>query len=222
VGEEQGAAMSWQQSDSASRVGHAAVTDQLDPDERYDEVVYYEDSSRWRWVGAGAALVLVLAVIGTFVILRSGDSTSTSGRIAPSSSVPVATPPVTTRPRPSATLPSPPPETVTTVAPSVTAPTEAPPTTPGTEARSFTYIISGIRRPGDFVTVTYVDATGVPRTEFNVTLPWMKTVTPTGAMLLKSVTAVSLGSRLNCSITDADGRTMASQAFNAIATMCNR
>jgi hypothetical protein len=220
--------MSWQHSG----------TDQLDPGERYDsgydssyeDVVYYEDSTRWRWVGAGAALVLVLAVIGTLVILRSGDSTSTSGRIVPSSSVPVAAPPVTTQPRPSATstpttpppLPSPSPETVTTVTPSVTAPAQAPSTTPETDARSFTYTVSGSRRPGDFVTVTYVDATGVPRTDFNVTLPWTKTVTPTGGMLLKSVTAVSLGSRLNCSITDADGRTMASQAFNAIATMCNR
>jgi hypothetical protein len=222
--------MSWQDPPS--------TTEQLDPgecydsghDSRHDEVVHYEDSTGWRWVGAGAALVLVLAVIGTFVILRSGDSTSTRGRIVPSSSVPVATPPVTTQPRPSATstpttappLPSPSPETVTTAAPPATASAEAPPTTLETEARSFTYVISGFRRPGDFVTVTYVDAAGAPRTDFNVTLPWTKTVTPTGAMLLKSVTAVSLGSHLNCSIIDAAGRTMTSQAFNAIATTCNR
>jgi hypothetical protein len=242
-GEEQRAAMTWHNSGTASRAGdpytdgmggHAAVTDQLDPDERYDssydQVVYYEDSTRWRWVAAGAALVLVLAVIGTAVILRSGDSASTGARIVPSSSVPVATPPVTTQPLPSATTtpptpppsPSPSPETVTTVTPSATVSAEAPPTTPETEARSFTYTISGIRRPGDFVTVTYIDAAGTPRTDFNVTLPWTKRVTPAGAMLLKSVTAVSLASHLNCSITDADGQTMTSQDFNAIATTCNR
>jgi hypothetical protein len=237
--------MTWQNSGTTSRAGdpytdgmggHAAVTVQLDPDERYDssydQVVYYEDSTRWRWVAAGAALVLVLAVIGTVVILRSGDSTSTRSRIVPSSSVPIATPPLTTPPLPSATTtpptpppspsPSPSPETVTTVTPSATAPAEAPPTTSETEARSFTYTISGTRRPGDFVAVTYIDATGAPRTDFNVTLPWTKTVTPAGAMLLKSVTAVSLASHLNCSITDADGQTMTSQDFNAIATTCNR
>jgi len=232
-GEEQRAAMTWQNSGTASRAGDPyTATDQLDPDERYDpsydQVVYYEDSTRWRWVAAGAALVLVLAVIGTVVILRSGDTTSTSARIVPSSSVPVATAPVTTQPLPPATTtpptppPSPSPETVTTVTPSATPSAEAPPTTSETEARSFTYTISGTRRPGDFLAVTYIDATGVPRTDFNVTLPWTKTVTPAGAMLLKSVTAVSLASHLNCSITDADGQTMTSQDFNAIATTCNR
>jgi hypothetical protein len=241
--------MTWQNSGTMSRAGdpykdgmggHAAVTDQLDPNERYDssydQVVYYEDSTRWRWVAAGAALVLVLAVIGTVVILRSGDSASTRARIVPSSSVPVPTSPVTTQPLPSATTtrptpppspsqspsPSPSPETVTTVTPSATASSEAPPTTSETEARGFTYTISGTRRPGDFVAVTYIDATGVPRTDFNVTLPWTKTVTPAGAMLLKSVTAVSLASRLNCAITDADGQRLTSQDFNAIATSCNR
>ena len=41
-------------------------------------------------------------------------------------------------------------------------------------------------------------------------------------MVLKSVTAVSLASHLNCSITDANGRAVASQDFNTIATTCNR
>jgi hypothetical protein len=234
-GEEQRAAMTWQNSGTASRAGDPyTATDQLDPDERndasYDQVVYYQDPTRWRWVAAGAALVLVLAVIGTVVILRSGDRTSTSTRIVPPSSPPVASPPVTTRPLPSATTtpptppppPPPPPETVTTVTPSVTASAQAPPTTSESGTRSVTYTISGTRRPGDFVTVTYIDATGVPRTDFNVTLPWAKTVTPAGAMLLRSVTAVSLASHLNCSITDADGQTITSQGFNAIATTCNR
>jgi hypothetical protein len=225
--------MTWQNSGTMSRAGDP-YTDGMGEryDSSYDQVVYYEDSTRWRWVAAGAALVLVLAVIGTVVILRSGDSASTRARIVPSSSVPVPTSPVTTQPLPSATTtkptpppspsPSPSPETVTTVTPSATASSQAPPTTPETAVRSFTYTISGTRRPGDFVAVTYIDATGVPRTDFNVTLPWTKTVIPSGAMLLKSVTAVSLASHLNCAITDADGQTMTSQDFNAIATSCNR
>lgn len=208
-----------------SRAGDShTATDQLDPDDQYedyddyvdDDVVYYEDSSRWRWIAAVATAVLVLAVIGTFVILRGGDSATTTGRIAPSTSVPVPT-------RPSATTPSTSlaPETVTTVTPTATSPTEAaPPPSPAVDPRTVTYTVSGTQQPGDIVTVTYVDGTGAPRTDFNVTLPW--SITVAGDMMLKSVTAVSLMSHLNCSISDANGRAVASQNFNTIATTCNR
>jgi hypothetical protein len=225
---EAGGAMTWQNSGDTSSAGDSYIaTAQLDPDERYeDDVVYYEESTGWRWVAAGAAVVLVLAVIGTVIILRSGDDTSTTARVAPPRSTPSVTPPVSTPPPPVATItppsPSPFPETVTTVTPSPTASTEAPATTSETLAGTFTYTVSGTRQPGDFVTVTYIDGTGAPRTDFNVTLPWRKTVIPAGALLLKSVTAVSLASHLNCSITDADGQAIASQDFNTIATTCNR
>ena len=218
------------------------ATDQLDPgdddndndnygndlyddnlyDDNDDGVVYYEDSTRWRWVAGVAGAVLVLAVIGTVVIVRGGDSATTTARIQP----PAVARPSATTPRPAATTPStsPSPETVTTVTPSATTPTEAaPPPTPGVDPRTITYTISGTRQPGDFVTVTYIDGTGAPRTDFNVMLPWTKIVTPAaGDMLLKSVTAVSLASHLNCSITDRNGRAVAAQVFNTIATTCNR
>jgi hypothetical protein len=225
--------MTWQNSDNTSRAGDPyTATAQLEPDERsVDDVVYYTESTGWLWVAAGAAVVLVLAVIGTVVILRSGDDTSTNTRVVPSRSAPIVTPRVSTPPPPVATTtppspspspsPSPLPETVTTLTPSATTSTEAPPTTSETAAATFNYTVSGTRRPGDFVTVTYIDGTGAPRTDFNVALPWRKTVIPAGAMLLKSVTAVSLGSHLDCSITDADGQTIASQDFNTIATTCN-
>jgi hypothetical protein len=204
-----------------------SATDQLDPDDDYDDdddVVYYEDFSRWRWVAAVAAAVLALAVIGTVVILRGGDTATTTGRIAPSSAAPVATSRPSTQPRPAATTPSPslPPETVTTLTPSATTSTEAPPASPEADPRTITYTVAGTRQPGDFVTVTYLDETGVPRTDFNVTLPWTKTVVVGGNMLLNSVTAVSVASHLNCSITDANGQTVASQDYNTIATTCNR
>ena len=170
--------------------------------------------------------MLVLAVIGTFVILRGGDTATTTGRIQPSAPAPVPARPSATTPQPVATTPSTsaPAETVTTVTPTATTPTEAaPPPTPDVDQRTITYIISGTRQPGDFVTVTYLDGTGAPRTDFNVMLPWTKTVTPAGAdMLLKSVTAVSLASHLNCWITDGNGQAVAAQHFNTIATTCNR
>jgi Mycobacterium membrane protein len=207
--------------------GHDGYADYHDTDYHadYDDVVYYEDSTHWRWVAGIAGAVLVLAVIGTVVILRGGDSATTTGRIQPSAPAPVVVRPSTTAPRPAATTPSTslPPETMTTVTPSATTPTEAaPPPTHDVAQRTITYTISGTRQPGDFVTVTYIDGTGAPRTDFNVTLPWTKTVTPGGDMMLKSVTAVSLASHLNCSITDANGRAVATQVFNTIATTCNR
>jgi hypothetical protein len=221
-------------SGDTSRAGHPyAATDQLDPgDDDYDYdydvdgVVYHEDSTRWWWVAGVAGAVLVLAVIGTVVIVRGGDSATTTARIPPSAPAPVVARPPATTPRPAATTPSTSllPETVTTVTPSATTPTgAAPPPTPDVDQRTITYTISGTRQPGDFVTVTYIDGTGAPRTDFNVTLPWTKTVTPAGAdLLLKSVTAVSLASHLNCSITDGNGQAAASQEFNTIATTCNR
>ena len=228
--------MTWQNSGDVSRAGDPyTATAQLDPDERYDDpgydqVVYYEESTSWRWVAAGAAIVLVLAVIGTVIILQSGNDTSTTGRVVPSRPAPSVTPPVgpsfSKPPPPVATTtppaPSPSPETVTTLTPTATASTEPAPTTSETVPATFTYTVSGTRKPGDFVTVTYIDGTGAPRTDFNVTLPWRKTVIPAGALLLKSVTAVSLASHLDCTITDADGQTIASQDFNTIATTCNR
>ena len=223
-------------SGDTSRAGDPyAATDQLDPgdddydydyDDDDDDVVYYEDSARWRWVAGVAGAVLVLAVIGTVVIVRGGDSATTTARIQPSAPAPVVARPSATTPRPAATTPSTSllPETVTTVTPSATTPTgAAPPPTPDVDQRTITYTISGTRQPGDFVTVTYIDGTGAPRTDFNVTLPWTKTVTPAGAdLLLKSVTAVSLASHLNCSITDGSGQAVAFQEFNTIATTCNR
>jgi Mycobacterium membrane protein len=195
-----------------------------DPDDDCDDdVVYYEDTTRWRWVAAVAGAVLVLAVIGTVVILRGGDSAPTTARVVPSGSAPVVTSPISTRPPPAATTTtSPPPETMRTLTPSATTSTAAPTAAPQVDQPTITYTVSGSRQPGDIVTVTYIDESGAPRTDFNVTLPWAKTL-PSGAnMLLKSVTAVSLMSHLNCSITNGNGQTVASQNFNAIATTCNR
>lgn len=213
--------MTWQYS--------GGTTDQLDPQDDYvdyDDVVYYQDFSRWRWVAAAAAAVLALAVIGTVVILRGGDTATTTGRIVPSSAAPVAAPPVSTQPRPTVTTPSTslPPETMTTVTPSTTTSAEAAPTSPDAAAdpRTITYTVSGTRQPGDFVTVTYLNETGMPRTDFNVTLPWTKTIVVGGDVLLNSVTAVSVASHLNCTITDANGQTVASQDYHTIATTCNR
>jgi hypothetical protein len=224
-GEEQKAAMTLHYPGDTSRAGDPyTAPGRPDPDDDYDDdVVFYEDTTRWRWVAAVAGAVLVLAVIGTVVIRRGSDSTPTTARVVPSGSAPVVTLPVSTRPPPAATTTtSPPPETMRTLTPSATTSTEAPAAAPDVAQPTITYTVSGSRQPGDIVTVTYIDESGAPRTDFNVTLPWTKTLPSRANMLLKSVTAVSLMSHLNCSITDGNGQTVASQDFNAIATTCNR
>jgi hypothetical protein len=217
---------------NTSRAGESyAAAGRPDSDDDYDdygddhdEVVYYEDSTRWRWVAAGAGAVLILAVIGTIVIVSGGDSASTTGRIAPSGSAPAVTPPVSSRQPPAATTTttSPSPETVRTLTSSATTPTQAATAPPEADQPTIIYTVSGTRQPGDIVTVTYIDGSGAPRTDFNVTLPWTKTLPSAANMLLKSVTAVSLMSHLNCSISNGNGQTVATQNYNTIATTCNR
>ncbi len=203
-----------------------------DYDDNYDyddgEIVYYEDSSRWRWAAAIAGAVVALAMILAILIVRGGDSVSTRPGIVPSKSAPALTPPrPTSRPSlpPTTSLPA---ETVTTVRPSAstsssTAPAPAPlPTAPQVDPRAITYTVLGRSQPGDIVAVTYLDETGLPRTDFNVTLPWTKTIVSGGKVLVNSVTAVSLASHLNCTITDANGQILTSQSHNTIAAACTR
>lgn len=231
--------MSWHYSTGTSRGGdpyHTAEPKPSDDVEDYDGYIE-PDSPNWRWIAATAGAVLLVAVVGTLVIVTGGDSASTTARIVPSASRPAFTP-SPTKP-PSASLP---PETVTTLTPSRTstltpsrtststaqaAPgstetTTAAPTSPQAESRTVVYTVSGTKQPFDPVTVTYTDETGALRTDFDVTLPWTRTVVAGGNVVLNSVTAVSFASHLNCSISDGSGQTLASQSYNTIAATCNR
>jgi hypothetical protein len=233
-------AMGWQYSGGVSRGGEPYATAEHHPsddggdapegkDDAYDEDYHDYDPNRWRWIAAVAGGILVLAVVATAVLVNSGDGASTSAKVIPPASRPAFTPPV------KAPNPSLPRETVSTLTPSVsptsTAQAAAPPPsetdvpplpTPTVDPRTVVYTVSGERRPGDLVTVTYTDETGAFRTDLNVALPWTKTVIAPATVLLNSVTAASFASQLNCTITDAAGETVASQNLNLIATTCNR
>jgi hypothetical protein len=117
------------------------------------------------------------------------------------------------------------PETVTTVAPSPTATASAAP--PPVEAavpspRTITYRVTGTRQLLDMVTVVYTDAQGALQTEFNVALPWSRTVTLDPGVDLKSVIATSLTGQLNCSVTDAAGTPIVAQANNSMIATCTQ
>ncbi len=242
--------MSWRYSTDMSRGGDRYQTaepefsddveNHVEDDEDYDEdyedydAFLEPDSGRWRWVAAVAGAVLLIAVVGTIVIVTGGDSASTTARVVPSETRPVYTPPPP-KPSPTASLP---PETVTTLTPSTASPSTAeasppsqpsptptetaPPPPPQVEAATIIYTVSGSKQPFDPVTVTYTDETGALRTDFDVSLPWSKKLVLGGNVVVNSVTAVSFASHLNCTITDGDGQTLVAQNYNTIAATCNR
>ena len=169
-------------------------------------------------------------MIATVVIVNGGDSASTSATVVvPPSRTMTATP------RPSATLP---PETVTTVTPpprrpspsaaapstepSVIPPPAAVPVPPDVAARTFTYRVTGTKGLLDLVTVVYTDAQGGPQTDFNVSLPWSRTVVMNPGTQLRSVVATSLTGHLNCSITDGQGQPVAVSTSSAMIATCTR
>jgi hypothetical protein len=195
-----------------------------DGDDAYSPI-----DQRWRPIAAIAGIIFVLAVIATVVIVNGGDSASTSAT--------VVAPPRSAAPRPSL-VPTLPPETVTTVTPpprqpsptaTSTAPTEvppppvaAPPVPPDVTARTFVYRVTGTKALFDLVTVVYTDAQGAPQTDFNVSLPWSRTVVMNPGVGIRSVVATSLTGRLNCSITDGQGQPVAISTSSTMIATCSR
>jgi hypothetical protein len=185
---------------------------------------------RWRPVAAIAGIIFVLAVIATVVIVNGGDSASTSAT--------VLVPPRSAAPRPSL-VPTLPPETVTTVTPPpklTQTPTAAPTPTPtvipppaaipavppDVAARTFVYRVTGTKALFDLVTVVYTDAAGAPQTDFNVSLPWSRTVVMNPGVGIRSVVATSLTGHLNCSIIDGQGQPVAMSTSTAMIATCSR
>jgi hypothetical protein len=202
-------------------------------DDVYADVDDHADApeNRWRPMALVAAGVLVLAVIATALIVNGGDSTSTSATVgpAPSRSViatprpprPTALPPSTPLPRETVTT-VPPPSAVPTTAPLPTVPPTPPSSVPVLNPRTVVYRVTGTKQLLDFVSIVYTDARGLPHTDFNVALPWSKTVVLEPGVQLKSVIATSLGGHLNCAITNAQGQTVIASADNAMIATCTR
>jgi hypothetical protein len=202
-----------------------------DSDDTVDDIYAGGDDwpagERWRPIAAIAGIVFVLAVIASVVIVNGGDSASTSATV-------VVPPSRSTTPR---LVPALPPETVTTMTPTSrppsptatsTAPTQtpppvaAPPVPPDVAARTFVYRVTGTKGLLDLVTVVYTDASGAPQTDFNVSLPWSRTVVLDPGVGMRSVVATSLTGRLNCSIADGVGQPVAISTSSTMIATCSR
>ncbi|MDR3664851.1 MAG: hypothetical protein P4L86_31425 [Mycobacterium sp.] len=199
---------------------------------------------RWPWVVGVVAIIAAISLVASVAILVTRNSSS-ENVATPATSTTTSAPPfqdefttTTTPPPPPPTTteapPPPPPSTVTVTQPPPTSeappppastPAAAPPpptTTTPTGPRYVTYRIWGTKAPLDRISVTYTDAAGRQRTQQNVYIPWMITLTPISMSDVGSVQASSLLrlSHLNCSIVTSDGQTLASQTNDDWQTSC--
>ena len=207
------------------------IEDYPDDDIYPDEYAGAPDH-RWRQLAAVAAGVLVLALIATALIVSGGDSGSTSATVAPPNRSVIATPrrnppgaaPKTTLPRETVTTLPPPPTAMpsTSPLPTTLVPPAPPSTLPALNPRTIVYRVTGTKQLLDFVSIVYTDAQGLPHTDFNVSLPWSKTIVLNPGVELKSVIATSLGGHLNCAITNAQGEVVVASASNAMLATCTR
>jgi Mycobacterium membrane protein len=200
------------------------------PGDTVDDIYADGDDSwgdgRWRPIAAVAGIIFVLAVIASVVIVNGGDSGSTSATVVvpPSRSttprlVPALPPETVTTLTPSSRPPSP---TATSTVPTPTPPPAAPPVPPDVAARTFVYRVAGTKGLLDLVTVVYTDASGAPQTDFNVSLPWSRTVVLNPGVGMRSVVATSLTGRLNCSIADGVGENIAISTSSTMIATCSR
>ncbi len=202
---------------------------------------------RWPWVVGVVAIIAAISLVASVAILVTRN-TSSENVATPSTSTTSAPPfqdefTTTTPPPPPSTTteappppPPPPPSTVTVTQPPPTSEEPPPPPPPSTAAaappattsapptgpRYVTYRIWGTKAPLDRISVTYTDAAGRQRTQQNVYIPWMITLTPISMSDVGSVQASSLLrlSHLNCSIVTSDGQTLASQTNDDWQTSC--
>lgn len=165
-------------------------------------------SPRWLLIAAGAAVLLVVALVIALVLVNGANKTQTAVPPLPAmpGSSPESTTP-TTRTSPRSRTAVPPPTASAT-------PTE---TTGPAAAQSVVYDVSG---DGRAISITYWDTGDVIQTEFNVALPWSKQVSLSqSAVHPASVTIINIGHNVTCTLT-VDG-VQVRQRVGAGITICD-
>lgn len=145
---------------------------------------------RWLWIVAGAAVLLVVALVTALVLVNNAIKTQT------------AVPPLPAMPEPSST-PSPSTRTSQTPTLAPLPPTGGPLTptqTTGPAAmQDVSYTVNG---DGRAISIMYIDSGDVVETEFNVALPWSKQVSLSrSAVHPANITIVNIGHNVSCSVT---------------------
>lgn len=148
-------------------------------------------SSRWLWLGAGAAVLLVVALVIALVLANNAIKTQTA--VPPLPAMPETSPETTT------TSPHRSPSLIPAPIPPTSGP-ELPPETTGPAAmQDVVYTVSG---EGRAISIMYIDTGGLIQTEFNVALPWSKEVSLSkSANHPANVTVVNIGHSVTCTLT---------------------
>ncbi|ORW32371.1 hypothetical protein [Mycobacterium palustre] len=155
-------------------------------------------SPRWLWIGAAAAVLVIVALVMALILANEAIKNQTA--VPPLPAMPeTASPTLTTPTAPPSTrtrtLPLPPliPEPVP---PSSGVPTET--TSPGA-MQDVVYTVTG---DGRALSIMYIGTGDVVQTEFNVALPWTKQVSLSkSAAHPANVTIVNFGNNVTCSVT---------------------
>jgi Mycobacterium membrane protein len=163
---------------------------------------------RWLLIGAGVAVLLVVALVIALVLANGAVKNQTA--VPPLPAMPGSSPETTTpttRTSPRSRYPLPPPTASAT-------PTE---TTGPAAMQSVVYDVNG---DGRAISITYWDTGDVIQTEFNVALPWSKQVTLSqSAAHPASVTIINIGHNVTCTLT-VDG-VQVRQRVGAGITICD-
>lgn len=146
---------------------------------------------RWLWIVAGAAVLLVVALVIALVLVNDAIKTQT------------AVPPLPAMPETTPTVPSPSTRTSQPRIPAPVPPTGGAPTpseSPGPAAmQDIVYSVAG---EGRAISIMYIDTGDLIQTEFNVALPWSKEVSLAAtAAHPANVTIVNIGHNVTCSVT---------------------
>ncbi|WP_082962818.1 MmpS family transport accessory protein [Mycobacterium sp. E342] len=146
---------------------------------------------RWLWIVAGAAVLLVVALVVALVLVNDAIKTQT------------AVPPLPAMPETTPTMPSPSTRPSQPRIPAPVPPTggsPAPSESPGPAGmQDIVYSVAG---EGRAISIMYIDTGDLIQTEFNVALPWSKEVSlPNTAAHPANVTIVNIGHNVTCSVT---------------------
>lgn len=172
-------------------------------------------STRWLWIGAGAAVLLVAALVIALVLANDAIKTQT------------AVPPLPAMPEPSSETPTP--STHSSRVPRLplppVIPAPEPPSTSGaptltTGPAAMQDIVYTVTGEGRAISIMWIDTGDVIQTEFNVALPWSKEVSLSkSAVHPANVTVVNIGHEVTCSVTVAG--VQVSQRVGVGITVCD-
>lgn len=163
---------------------------------------------RWLWIAAGAAVLLVVALVIALLVVNGSAKRETA--VPPLPAMPGSKSPSVTSSSPTISEP-----------PSAIVPSRVPSSPPESTAAGPTETVDyNVTGEGRAISISYVDNDGVMQIEFNVALPWSKEVSlPQSGNHRATVTIVNIGHDVTCSVT-VDG-VVGPQRTGVGLTMCD-